>query len=57
MDNKVYNITNFIPKHEGGDVIVNMCGIDGTDMFNNQHRGQSKPARILMKLVMGLYEK
>ena len=54
---KVYDITNFIPKHEGGEIITQLCGIDGTETFNKQHSGQSKPMRVLQKLFMGLYEK
>ena len=57
IGDKVYDITNFIPNHPGGDVIANMCGVDGTEMFNNKHEGQSKPRRVLEKLLLGFYER
>lgn len=57
IGDKVYDITNFIPKHKGGEIIIQLCGVDGTEMFNKQHSGQSKPMRVLQNLFMGLYEK
>lgn len=34
VSGKVYNLTNFIPSHPGGNIIVNYCGKDGTIAFN-----------------------
>lgn len=36
IDNKVYDVTNFIPQHPGGSEIVRGCGQDATDLFNTQ---------------------
>eukprot|EP00521_Asterionellopsis_glacialis_P008849 CAMPEP_0195285944 /NCGR_PEP_ID=MMETSP0707-20130614/3593_1 /TAXON_ID=33640 /ORGANISM="Asterionellopsis glacialis, Strain CCMP134" /LENGTH=570 /DNA_ID=CAMNT_0040345521 /DNA_START=85 /DNA_END=1797 /DNA_ORIENTATION=+ len=38
IDERVYNITNFVAKHPGGDkVLWNMAGKDCTDAFANYH--------------------
>ena len=38
IDERVYNITNFISKHPGGElVLLNMAGKDCTDAFANYH--------------------
>lgn len=39
---KVYNVTDFISKHPGGDKILNGCGKDMTEFFNTKHMKQSK---------------
>ena len=36
--NEVFNITWFIPRHEGGDIIVQQCG-QVTDDFSKIHPG------------------
>lgn len=33
LDNKVYDVTVFIPKHPGGEAILKGCGKDATKMF------------------------
>jgi len=33
IHDKVYNITNWIPRHPGGNVILARAGKDGTDIF------------------------
>lgn len=33
LDNKVYDVTSFIPKHPGGEAILRGCGKDATQMF------------------------
>jgi len=40
--NKVYNVTDYISKHPGGDKILNGCGKDMTEFFNTKHMKQSK---------------
>lgn len=34
LDNKVYDVTTFIPKHPGGEAILRGCGKDATQMFS-----------------------
>lgn len=36
IDGNVYNITDFISKHKGGDKILAVCGIDGSDLFSGK---------------------
>ncbi len=33
LDNGVYDVTAFIPRHPGGDKILRGCGKDATQMF------------------------
>lgn len=40
IDGIVYDITSYIPRHEGGDNILSACGVDGTDFFNGEKAGQ-----------------
>jgi cytochrome b involved in lipid metabolism len=35
IDGKVIDVSNFVGKHPGGDVIVQGCGKDATALFNN----------------------
>lgn len=32
----VYDLTSFIPRHEGGEEILRACGIDGTTLFTER---------------------
>jgi hypothetical protein len=36
IDGIVYDITEFIATHPGGDRIMKICGLDGTEDFKNQ---------------------
>lgn len=33
INDKVYDITSYLPRHPGGDVILQACGTDGTSLF------------------------
>lgn len=36
IDNNVYDITSYVPRHPGGESeILQVCGRDGTSLFNN----------------------
>ncbi|RHZ46577.1 hypothetical protein Glove_613g9 [Diversispora epigaea] len=37
IDNKVYDVKDFLPDHPGGSVILTRLGLDATDAFNNFH--------------------
>jgi cytochrome b involved in lipid metabolism len=57
----VYNLTDFIPRHEGGPtVIIAMCGIDGTASYNSRHGGnqggENEPARALAHYRIGVLD-
>lgn len=36
IDSFVYDITDFIAEHPGGEIIATICGTDGTQKFKNQ---------------------
>ena len=54
VNGNAYDLTSWIAQHPGGEqVIVQMCGVDGTDGFDAQHGGQGKPERELASLLVG----
>lgn len=36
INGEVFDVTNFISKHRGGDKILAVCGIDGSDLFSGK---------------------
>ena len=44
IENEVYNVTEFISKHPGGDKILQGCGKDATSLFTSQpaHKGNAQ---------------
>jgi cytochrome b involved in lipid metabolism len=58
VNNNVYDLTNWINKHPGGQSeITAMCGKDATNAFDNQHGGDAKPERILASFLIGAFIK
>lgn len=54
IDKKVYNLTNYVSSHPGGVVnIVNICGKDGSSLFQGQHGNDSKPNNVLSGFLLG----
>lgn len=54
VNNNVYDLTKWVAKHPGGQSAIKaMCGIDSSEMFNNQHGGQGGPERILATFKIG----
>ena len=50
----VYNLTDWIPRHEGGQTVIKaMCGIDATATFSGQHGRQSEPNQALKRYAIG----
>ena len=43
INDKVYDLTDYIEEHNGGSVITQACGIDGSSLFNQRETssGQS----------------
>lgn len=41
IDNVVYDLTSYIPRHQGGDNILSACGVDGTAFFKGEKAGQA----------------
>ncbi|MEI7578441.1 MAG: cytochrome b5-like heme/steroid binding domain-containing protein [bacterium] len=51
----VYDLTSFVGRHPGGDVILQACGIDGTNLFNNRnglgpHPGKAETTLATLKI-------
>jgi protoporphyrinogen oxidase/cytochrome b involved in lipid metabolism len=56
INNKVADITNWIPKHPGGDIIMKGVGKDATLLFNNVgHDNYAK--KMLKKYQIGILKK
>ncbi len=36
IDGNVYDLTTYIPRHQGGDEILRACGVDGSSLFNQR---------------------
>jgi len=53
VNNNVYDITNFISNHPGGEEIVKLCGVDGTSMFDNKHGKSDKAKNTLENYYIG----
>lgn len=52
IEGNVYDVTTFIPTHPGGQAILQGCGKDATQLFNNrpgEGDSHSPRARTLMK--------
>ncbi len=54
VNNKVYNLTNFIALHPGGSsAIISLCGTDGTAAFTTQHSGNTTANNTLADFYIG----
>lgn len=54
VDGTVYNLTSWESQHPGGaQVIVGLCGTDGTAAYKGQHGSQKKPASALAPFAIG----
>lgn len=54
INDNVYDLTKWIKSHPGGQsAITFLCGIDGTNAFLAQHRGQSSPYSRLAQFYIG----
>lgn len=54
IDNKVYDVTSFIPVHPGGKEILEGCGKDATSLFQGESEHQEKNAAMyLPKYLIG----
>ena len=53
INGKIYDITSFVKKHPGGDVILQACGKDATELFFTRpmgsKTGHSKKAENMLK--------
>ena len=55
VNQKVYNIPErWANSHPGGfQNIVNMCGMDASEIFNNQHNSDEKARKALQEYLVG----
>lgn len=54
INGNVYDLTKWIPQHPGGPQrILNLCGTDGSAMFNAQHGGDARPHEELATFLLG----
>ncbi len=55
VNGSVYDLTNWITKHPGGQqAIKGLCGKDGTSAFTGKHGGQQKPETTLAGFEIGV---
>ncbi len=58
INGSVYDLTSWIPNHPGGEeVILNLCGRDGSIDYNGQHGDASKSASVLLGFKIGIIAK
>jgi cytochrome b involved in lipid metabolism len=54
IDGSVYDLTEWINQHPGGaSRIIQLCGTDGTSLFQGQHGGSSGPESTLAGYLLG----
>ena len=54
IENKVYNITPWIPKHPGGEIIIQALGKDATQLFMANNHPSYVKKTILPKYYIGI---
>ena len=57
IENKVYNITSWIPKHPGGQIIMKAVGKDATQLFIANNHPSYVKNKILPKYYIGSLKK
>ena len=57
IENKVYNISSWIPKHPGGEIIMQAVGKDATQQFLNNNHPRYVEKTILPKYYIGNLKK
>jgi hypothetical protein len=50
IEDKIYDVTNFIKKHPGGGIIKFMSGADGSEAFRQFHHRSERAKKILKSL-------
>lgn len=56
IDGKVYDITQFIPRHPGGRVIIEGCGRNATELFNTHGIPGGQMHSALAKRILASYQ-
>lgn len=55
VSGNVYDLTSYVSAHPGGNIILAICGKDGTSSFTTQHGGQANPASVLASRKIGTF--
>lgn len=54
IDNSVYDVTNFIPNHPGGAMILKGCGKDASSLFYGVAKHQPKAVGLMNNFKIGI---
>jgi cytochrome b involved in lipid metabolism len=55
IEQKVYDVTEFINSHPGGSAILEGCGIDATSLFFSRPMGSGTPHSSSAQALLGDY--
>jgi cytochrome b involved in lipid metabolism len=55
INGNVYNITEFVAQHPGGNIISDDCGIDATVLFETRPMGSGTPHSIDARTTLEKY--
>jgi cytochrome b involved in lipid metabolism len=55
INGDVYDITDFIPQHPGGNIINDGCGTDATVFFETRPMGSGTPHSTNARLILERY--
>lgn len=55
INGNVYNITEFVDQHPGGNIINDDCGIDGTVLFETRPVGSGTPHSANARTILEKY--
>ena len=56
INGNVYDVTSLINSHTGGEkAILDICGKDGSDIFNSRHGNESDPKTELENYKIGIF--
>lgn len=55
IDEKVYNVTNYIGSHPGGKVMANFCGQEATAAFNTKGKKGEAHKPVAYEVLKSLY--
>lgn len=56
IDGKVYDVTEFIASHPGGQAILEGCGMDATQLFETRPMGSQTPHSATARARLPQYE-
>lgn len=53
IDNSVYDVTDFIPNHPGGEMILKGCGKDASELFHGVAKHEPKAVKLMVNFKIG----